>query len=284
METETETVARPPRFLIPDTALTLSAVAWRALSIVGSRIFYRYAGFWEERGPGIHNNLPIPPVHLRQRTGSATSIGSFLSLGERIFHDIGEGLARVGKERASFRQVYDFGCSCGRVLRWFASQPEPAALHGSDVDHEAIGWCRRHMPFASFRVNGALPPVNYDTASFDLVYAISVFTHLDEPQQFLWLEELRRIMRRGGYLLLSVLGQHVWQHLPPHQAARLDLDDKGFLFVGWDVQPGKVPVWSNTAYHNTDYINRHYRRYFNILEYIPQGVNNHQDLVILRKP
>jgi len=38
-----------------------------------------------------------------------------------------------------------------------------------------------------------------------------------------------------------------------------------------------------TAYHTRNYITKEYSKYFEILKYIPKGMNNHQDLAILKK-
>src|SRR5262249_14848680 len=59
-------------------------------------------------------------------------------------------------------------------------------------------------------------PLRYRDASFDLVYAFSVFTHLPESLQLAWMGELRRVLRPGGYLLISLHGEgHVTKYPPP---------------------------------------------------------------------
>lgn len=267
---------------IPLTCSGIVEAIHQAIGIILLHSVCRIAGIWEPLAHFTHHRFPVPPVHLRRRTGSGTSIGSFLSLGRTIFQDLERGLAAVGKHRTAFQRVCDFGCGCGRVLRWFAYQPDRPHLTGADIDREAIAWCRRHFPFAHFVTNGPLPPCSLESAAFDLVYVVSVFTHLDEAAQFLWLEELRRIMQPGGYLLLSVLGESAWGQLPSPLLSHLT--SRGFLFVGWDRYQGLLPVWRNTAYHHQAYVHQHFARYFDILAYSPQGINHHQDLVILRKP
>ena len=51
-----------------------------------------------------------------------------------------------------------------------------------------------------------LPPLPFDDARFDLVLGYSVFTHLNVQYQDAWLGELRRLVRPGGILLLSISG------------------------------------------------------------------------------
>src|SRR5207248_1785974 len=112
-------------------------------------------------------------------------------------------LTSVHREISSFRDVLDFGCGCGRTLRYFADQSPITDFYGTDIDAEAIAWCRRHLRFAKFKVNQALPPLSYRAEKFDLVYAVSVFTHIDEEYQFRWLDELRRITKPRGIVIVT---------------------------------------------------------------------------------
>ena len=56
------------------------------------------------------------------------------------------------------------------------------------------------MPRSTFEANNALPPLLFPDCAFDLVFAISVFTHLDEQYQLAWLAELRRVAQPGAIL------------------------------------------------------------------------------------
>lgn len=178
--------------------------------------------------------------------------------------------------------MLDFGCGCGRTIIWFADRERPTRLHGTDVDAEAISWCQDNLDFAEFTVNGSLPPLDYPPEAFDLVYAISVFTHLDEDHQFRWLEELRRVTTPGGLVLLTVHGPHAQRNLPPRVSSVLE--EEGFAFTGSDDWRGVFPEWYQTAYHTERYVLERYSEYFDVLEYLPRGMNGHQDVVVLRKP
>jgi len=59
------------------------------------------------------------------------------------------------------------------------------------------------------------PPTGLPAQGFDLVYGISVLSHLSEPDQFAWLAELARLTRPGALLLLSTLGADVSLVGPP---------------------------------------------------------------------
>jgi hypothetical protein len=51
------------------------------------------------------------------------------------------------------------------------------------VDAAQIRWARRHRP-GDFAVMRPSPPLVFAPESFDVVYAISIFTHLDEREQW----------------------------------------------------------------------------------------------------
>jgi SAM-dependent methyltransferase len=205
----------------------------------------------------------------------------FLKVGKKCSEDIEAALKKTGKDFDSFRNVLDFGCGCGRTLIWFASPPRPPHLWGTDIDAEAISWCRNNLDFASFSVNDPLPPLKYPSGTFDLVYAISVFTHLDEDYQFRWLSEIKRVTRSEGTVLLTVHGPHAWKDLPPEDV--VDIEKRGFKFIGSHTMKGIFPEWYQNAYHTKEYVLGTYSEYFNILAYIPRGMQN-QDVVVLQKP
>src|SRR6201999_2694722 len=49
-------------------------------------------------------------------------------------------------------------------------------------------------------------PLDYEAGTFDLVLAISIWSHFDEPAALAWLEEMHRIVAPGGHLALTVHG------------------------------------------------------------------------------
>jgi hypothetical protein len=54
------------------------------------------------------------------------------------------------------------------------------------------------------------------------IYGISVFTHLDEPLQTPWIEELERVAKPGGQILITVKGNAVDLDFDPAERARFN--------------------------------------------------------------
>jgi SAM-dependent methyltransferase len=226
-------------------------------------------------------NTPLPTESLRQRVHGAADVESFLEVGRQCAQDIVAGLKRIGRAPDSFESVLDFGCGCGRVLRWLKPEFTSAQIFGADIDRQALAWCGKHLPGIAWSVNAGLPPTGYAAQSFDLVYAISVFSHLDEDFQFYWLNELRRITKPDGIVLLSIHGSFYLDNLEAAMVA--EIKAKGMLFVVSDGWKKIFPDWYQIALHTKEYVLDKYARYFDVLDYIPGGMNGAQDLVILRR-
>jgi SAM-dependent methyltransferase len=244
---------------------------------------------YRERSQGnlAADGLPLPPPRLRDRVHGAMDRASFLSVGATCARDLAALLRQQGRELTSFERVLDFGCGCGRTLRCFKERPAGQQLFGTDIDPQSIGWCREHLRgLADWRVNDVEPPLVYPDASFDLIYAISVFTHIDEAAQFAWLAELRRVAKPGALLLLTVHGDHVaGRSLSSDEQARLA--EKGFSFVVGATGRWKhdgLPDSYQTSFHTKDYVAREWARYFQVLAHVDRGMGDNQDAVVLAKP
>jgi cyclopropane fatty-acyl-phospholipid synthase-like methyltransferase len=234
----------------------------------------------------------LPPPELMFRVSGGTEPGYFLSSGQMTLEDFKAGLARIGSTLNDFERVLDFGCGCGRVMRWLACEVPPERIAGSDIDAPAIEWLARHIPSATLAVNPDLPPLAFDDQAFDLVLSYSVFSHLDERYQSAWLSELRRVTKPGAVLLLTVHGMTNWTYTRDNVFNGLNLDtatmerelsECGLLYWtgdGWDVH---FPKFYHTAWHTTAYIRQHWSRWFDVVDIIEGGGRPTQDLVVLRR-
>ena len=165
------------------------------------------------------NGLPIPGAELRQAVAGNADLKWFIDGGKLGVETIVSVLGKQGIEFGSLKSVLDFGCGCGRVLRHL-SQYENVHLHGTDISRPGIAWCDANLNFAMFGTNRLLPPTRYRSSSIDFIYAFSVFTHLTQKLQKLWMTEMRRLLKPDGLLLITVHGDHYLNHLSePEKAA-----------------------------------------------------------------
>lgn len=242
------------------------------------RCLCRYLDYFEK---GYCKKFGYPKASLRYRVNGTPKIQVFLSEGKRCSEDLENALVRNGKSIDSFGNILDFGCGCGRTIRWFEKYDAASSISGTDIDSAAIEYCRHRFKKMEFSTNQPLPPLKYPQAQFDLVYSISVFTHINEEFQHKWLAELARIIKPGGVVLLSVHGARSWLTLPAECVAKVNAN--GFLFSSEQIWKGIFPAWYQTAFHKEEYVRNVFSEYFKIIEYIPQGISNFQDLIVMEK-
>jgi SAM-dependent methyltransferase len=185
----------------------------------------------------------------------------------------------VGHSLERCADALDFGCGCGRTIRWLIERFPRTAFWGADVDPAAVAWCERHLQ-AHFAANAALPPLPFPPASFDCVYAISVFTHLRAEHQQTWLAEFQRVLRPGGILLLSLHGAGAQGGLDSPDVETLRTC--GFLFKQSSKLQGIHPDWYQTSFHTEEYVARNFSGAFQVLAYNRLGLG-YQDMVILQR-
>jgi 2-polyprenyl-3-methyl-5-hydroxy-6-metoxy-1,4-benzoquinol methylase len=219
-----------------------------------------------------------PPKHLQLRVSG-------------IFHpDFVPGGARgvaIVKECVEkhdslprIRRAWDFGCGCGRLSSHFSRLHPEIQFVGSDIDPEAINWLQTtKTENIAYYVNPLSPPCEFE-GEFDLIYAISVFTHLPEEFQFDWLKELRRQSAPGAILALTKSGAHFVQHYS--RRVQAEFAKKGFCYVEGPKTEG-LPSCYRSTLHSDEYIHRVWSEYFKILEIVPQGYDGHQDIVVAKK-
>jgi SAM-dependent methyltransferase len=170
--------------------------------------------------PSAAGGLPVPPLRLRLTTCDSGDVETFLNGGANVAASISIRLSGLGREIESLSAILEFGCGCGRVARHWAHLAGPE-IHGCDANRELVAWCAANLPFLRAAENELRPPLPYENEKFDLVYAISVLTHLPPALQWEWAAELRRVLRPGGLLIATFHGdRHAERLLLPRELRR----------------------------------------------------------------
>ncbi len=100
--------------------------------------------------------------------------------------------------------VLDLGCGIGRVASFVA--PECARLWAVDVSQKMLDLAAKRLAGCDnvtylHSRDVAMPAV--PSASVDLAYSLLVLQHLEREDAFLLLEELRRVLKPGGTLVVT---------------------------------------------------------------------------------
>lgn len=189
-------------------------------------------------------------------------------------------------ERFSFNirtasAIMELGCGSARLIRHLRCM-RGVRLIGSDVKPEFIAWCQANVPGIEFHANDLRPPLAFaETNSIDLIFAQSVFTHIPLDLQDLWIEELHRILRPGGFLLTNVTGHHrEQQQLGRDDLTRLDREGHVTLYPadpGASLSTQIIGSWD--VFQSREEVLNAFGSMFHVRDYIPDVL----DLLVLQK-
>lgn len=164
--------------------------------------------------------LPMPPEHLQRRVGP----GDFELIGKFCADYVRSVVPRQRLEPGS--RILDFGCGAGRTLRHFALERPHADLYGCDIDGDSIEWLRTNAARDITAVqNAEEPPTPFSDGYFDVIYAMSVFTHIGQTWAR-WLTELHRVAKPDAWIVATFLGPSFAQEVI---GRRIERDRLGML-------------------------------------------------------
>jgi SAM-dependent methyltransferase len=144
------------------------------------------------------------------------------------------------------KNVLDFGCGWGRLLRLLAFFNDPAYNFGCDAWSVSLDHCRAsHVDRVVARIeqSDAMPiELPFRHVEFDLVYAFSIFTHLPEAHAVACMSAIRRAIRPNGLAIITVRPIEYWDFnktiSQDERDALKDLHKKGM--VAFYPHDGKV--------------------------------------------
>ncbi|MEO1135693.1 MAG: methyltransferase domain-containing protein, partial [Pseudomonadota bacterium] len=205
--------------------------ALNATGLIG--LYFRYLEWRLSRGraapPTVDaHGVPIPPLALMIRVVAHADWEMFLRTGEETATALDVHATEAGLPFRACQRILDFGCGCGRVIRHLPRMTE-AQIWGTDYNKSLVDWCAANLP-GTYLHNQLVPPMDAPNGHFDVLYALSVLTHLRAETQRAWLGEYRRLLRPGGLALVS-FHEETQPGFPDTQEARnAILNDGIYLF------------------------------------------------------
>ena len=146
----------------------------------------------------------VPPKETWISKKYGNTDDEYLASGQRDLQEMRDICSRAGVSIEALGHILEFGCADGRMLRWLRELADDREVWGTDLDAGRIFWCKQHLgPPFHFITNTTVPHLPFEDRHFGFIYAGSVFTHIDDLADA-WLAELRRILRPGGKLFITV--------------------------------------------------------------------------------
>jgi SAM-dependent methyltransferase len=133
-------------------------------------------------------------------------VGLYRSRADAVLDCIEDALTQVGRRPEDVESWLDFGCGYGRVLRFLLARGIAASrVEASDVIQDGVSFC-----VSEFGVHGKRSAYRMDHVDlgrkYEVVYAISVVTHLNPEETDAFLRLIGRVVEPGGLVLFTTHG------------------------------------------------------------------------------
>ncbi len=121
------------------------------------------------------------------------------------------------------KKVLDWGCGPGRIIRHLPNEfGNNCTFFGTDYNAKSIAWCKKNIPNVEFNLNTLEAKLPYPDNFFDIIYGISIFTHLSEGLHHAWYNELYRVLNKNGILFVSTQGKNFKSKLSAHELEQFE--------------------------------------------------------------
>jgi SAM-dependent methyltransferase len=235
------------------------------------------------------SDLPLPPLHLRLHCHPD---GQYLDVGRTLVGSMTTILRAGGFSLERGKRILDFGCADGILIRHFCDLAEAGEVWGVDINGTHITWCQQNLsPPFKFVTTTSFPHLPFEDGYFDLVYAGSVFTHIVDLAEA-WLMELKRIVRPGGKLYLTVSDRNTlrimnddedWKSKLQHADKELHFTVSGFSMFTINRTPGAGGRNIEAqVFYDVDHLRTHWGHYLKVVSITP-GAYGFQTAVLLEK-
>ena len=239
---------------------------------------------------------PVPPAELR-RLGGPPEEPVFLWTGLADIANFLGIYARLGAPPAGRKpRVLDFGCGIGRLTRYLEMHDGIEAF-GLDANPAAVEWCQLNLTRVLTLLQAGLQKLPFGDGLFDLVYAPTLFAEGSASRMRRCLDEITRVMAPGGLLLAVTYGPTAVATIAAsaaHQeqtgidaarAAELSamLTQEGAVHVPFHAGEGAPEDQEGRAFIHPAHLAARWNNAFEVVEHLPGGLRQWQDIVVLRR-
>ena len=204
-----------------------------------------------------HPDVNVPPPMMLYDIQGNCDYSGFYSSGRSHAHEISRIISSVRPGKTL--KILEWGCGPARVIRHMGSLDDSDwELWGSDYNRQTISWCQQHFSNIHFLHNNLEPPLPAENELFDVIYCISVFTHLSEERHYQWVSEIIRLLRPGGLFIGTFHGEHYRVDLTEEEKRKFD---SGELVVRDKIIEGKKNFG---AFHSDSFVSRLFSSFISV--------------------
>lgn len=231
--------------------------------------------------------LPVPPERLW--LGYGRNMQEYLYSGKDQIEIMIKLLEKSGLEFEKCKRILELGCSTGRMIRWLKPFSDKMEIWGTDISSEHIYWANKYLnPPFNFATTTTIPHLPFEDQHFDVIYAGSVFTHIDDLADS-WFLELKRILTSDGRIYITIHDRHSidliekrieWRDsmladlLKKNNTFRINRENFG-KFVGLRGPDSQV-------FYDREYFEKSIGNKYEIISYTPEAYG-YQTGVVLKK-
>jgi len=234
----------------------------------------------------LRDRTPLPSTKAREGYFDERHIEYWLS----GLRDMRKVVAQTGLDHLRAPRILDFGGASGRVIRHFVDWTPDIELYLSDINPQHILLTKQMFGGRVTALhNHGLPTLPFTDGFLDCVVAFSVFTHID-ADDITWLLELRRILKPGGHLYITIHDQSTWNILPQTIMAPISfasIDFRQHHAANPELRGRKVHTYNDAAdyacnvFVGRDYIEQYWLPLFSSFKIVPLA-HDHQTALILQ--
>ncbi|WP_034258127.1 class I SAM-dependent methyltransferase [Altibacter lentus] len=225
-----------------------------------------------------HPEVKLPPDYLIYESHEM-SYEKYYTGGEKTAQWLVDYLKRHSDLKN--KNILDWGCGPARIIRHLPNiLPNDCSFYGSDYNPLSIDWNTKNLPHIHFNLNTLEAKLPYPDAHMDIIYSLSVFTHLSERLHYEWFAELLRVLSPGGIMFITTSGNN---YIPLLTDGERKLYEQGALVARGQVKEGHRIY---TTFHPLAFMKNLFSN-VKILEHIetpPQDGWLPQDIWIVQKP
>jgi SAM-dependent methyltransferase len=149
------------------------------------------------------------------------NVANYRRSGQDVVAQLGRSLNEAGRDWDTVGSVLEIGCGFGRVVRELRNAVPADHIHVSDVIEGGARFTASEFGATQIPAD---PGPAWD-GRFDLIYLLSVYSHMTKPAVAEHLRRTQRLLAPGGVLVFTTLGRDSAQNLEGYEQYWLDKGD-----------------------------------------------------------